>query len=69
VTDRIYAYTVVLDRKIREDDAEAITNAMRMIKGVADVTPLVATPSVCFAETQARRELEQKLWAVLRGTP
>jgi len=69
MTDRIYAYTVVLDREIREDDAEAITNAIRMIKHVADVTPLVTTPAIYFAERRARHELEQRLLAALRGTP
>jgi len=69
VTDRIYAYTVVLDREIREYDTEAITNAMRMIKGVGDVVPLVATPEVYFAERMARHELEQRMLAILRGTP
>jgi hypothetical protein len=66
MTDRIFSYTVTLDREIREDDAEAITNAIRMIKGVTEVIPLVADPTLHWAEMRARRELIDKIWAVLK---
>jgi hypothetical protein len=36
MTDRYNSLTVVLDRDIREDDAEHILNAIRMIKGVGN---------------------------------
>jgi hypothetical protein len=65
VTDRIFAYTVILEREIRADDAEAIENAIRMVKGVAEVTPQVANASDYFAVETARRELGQKIWEVL----
>jgi hypothetical protein len=38
MTDRVQALTVVLDRDIRTDDVEHVINAIRMVKGVADVT-------------------------------
>ena len=65
MTDRIYAYTVTLKRETRDDDAEHITNAIQMIKGVADVVPLVSTPENYFAVQRARSELGEKLWEVL----
>lgn len=40
MTDRHAGYVVTLDRDIREDDAEAVLNAIRMVKGVASVTPV-----------------------------
>jgi hypothetical protein len=52
VTDRHAGYLVVLDRDIREDDAEQILTALRMIRGVAEVRPILAT-----AEMHMDREL------------
>lgn len=37
MTDRHVAYTVILDQEIREDDAEAIVTALKMVKGVIRV--------------------------------
>ncbi|KPK66760.1 MAG: hypothetical protein AMS21_00990 [Gemmatimonas sp. SG8_38_2] len=42
MTDRYYALTVVLDRDIREDDAQPIVEAIKTIRGVLDVQPHVA---------------------------
>jgi len=41
MTDRYCAPTVVLDKDIRSDDAEAIINAIKMVKHVLDVKPQV----------------------------
>jgi hypothetical protein len=39
MTDRIRSATVVFDHDIRIDDAEAILDALRMVRGVASVHP------------------------------
>jgi hypothetical protein len=65
MTDRIFAYTVTLEREIREDDAEHITNAIRMIKGVTSAVPIVASVESHWALEAARRELRDELWRVL----
>lgn len=39
MTDRYKGCTVVFDHEIREDDAEHLLNAIRMIKGVKAVEP------------------------------
>jgi len=65
MTDTIYALTVVLEKDIRDDDIEAITNAIRMLRGVLDVTNHISDPSTYVAEARARRELGDKLWEVL----
>jgi cell division protein FtsX len=67
MTDRIHALTVFLNRPIRDDDAEAIIAAIRMIKGVADVRPHVHNVDTLYAEQHARQDLEKKLWAVLHA--
>lgn len=39
MTDRHSGYLVVLEADLREDDAQAVIDALRMVKGVADVIP------------------------------
>lgn len=41
MTDRHAAYIVVLAEDIREDDAEHVLNALRMVSGVVSVEPVV----------------------------
>lgn len=64
MTDRYNAVVVAFDRDIREDDAEAVINAIRMIKGVVNVTPNVTDISDHVAAMRAKRELSEKLLAV-----
>jgi hypothetical protein len=66
MTDRINGYIVTLEERIREDDAEATLNALRMIKGVLSVTPVVGNVDQLMAEQRVRARLEMKLAAVLR---
>lgn len=56
MTDRHAGYIVILDRDLREDDAEAVIAALRMVKGVSRVTPVVAD-AVPFIYT-TRRDLQ-----------
>ena len=65
MTDRYYALTVVLEKDIREDDAEMLINAILMLKKVINVEGNVANPETWMAETRAKRELGEKLWRVL----
>lgn len=58
MTDRFNALTVVLDREIREDDAEFILNAIRMIKGVQHVEGIVPDNANDFAiEHRIRKQV------------
>lgn len=65
MTDRINAFVVILDQDVRDDDAQAIINAIRQLKGVLDVQPHVAGFEDAIAETRVRHELRQKLWKAL----
>ena len=65
MTDRFNSLTVVLDRDIREDDAEALLNAIRQLRGVLSVTGNVSDVGSHIAEERVRRELGDKLWEVL----
>ncbi len=65
MTDILKGCTVAFDRDIREDDAEAVLNAIRMIKGVLSVSPSLSEPGDWAAGERLRRELGDKLWAVI----
>jgi len=57
MTDKCYALTVYLSEDMREDDAEPIAAAIRMVKGVMEVKPITSTPESDYAQIKARREL------------
>ncbi len=66
MTDRINSLLVVLDKDIRDDDAEEIINAIQMIRHVLKVTPRVSDFDLHIAETRAKNELREKLWELLK---
>ena len=48
MTDRYDAFTVVLERNIRTDDAEPVLAAIRQLRGVLDVIPEDRLCPVCL---------------------
>ena len=56
MTDRHAGYVVVLAEDIREDDAESTLTALRMVKGVVSVTPVIAD----YELVVARRRQDDK---------
>lgn len=65
MTDRIKTMTVMLDKEYRVDDAESISEAISMIKGVRKVVngePTRADMDVW----EAKHELRMKLWELLK---
>lgn len=69
MTDRLNALTVVLEKDIRDDDAESLMNAIRQLRGVLSVT---GTPvDVCdhVALERAKREIRARLWDALQEPP
>jgi hypothetical protein len=70
VTDRHAGYIVVLAEDIREDDAEeGVLNALRMIKGVASVKPIIADYELHVAEERRDAEWQDALRALARNGP
>ena len=65
MTDRINALTVILDQDIRDDDAQALINAIKQLRGVLDVTPHVASFEDAIATSRARQELIDKVWKAI----
>lgn len=65
MTDRIKGFTVVLDNDYREDDVEAIRQAIQMVKGVLEVTPVLTSPDDYMNRARVSDELRSKLIDVL----
>ena len=65
MSDRHFAFTVCLDREYKDEDAELIASAIRMVKGVMSVEAHVADVPLYYAKESARQELAAKLLAVL----
>lgn len=65
MSDRIHSLTVILTADKRDDDCEAIIQAIQMIKGVGSVRKHVSDPVSTMAEWRAKRELSDKIWAIL----
>lgn len=61
MTDRHAGYVVVLATDMRDDDAEAVLTALRMVKGVASVEPVVADIALHIAEARANQKWVRRL--------
>lgn len=64
MTTRHCGYVVLLAEDIREDDGEHVVNAIRMLRGVISVEPIVADP---LAESLAETRVKHRLFAAIRG--
>ena len=65
MTIRHSGYVIILEKDIREDDAEDLIKLLRNIRGVAEVKPVAAGVEGIIAKEQARRELIDKIWKAL----
>ena len=61
MTDRIQGLTVALDRDFRDDDVEAIVNAILMVKGVKSVKKSVVDVGDYTARVRAATEIQGKV--------
>jgi len=65
MTDRYMAFTVTLDQNIREDDAKAIINAIKMVKHVRSVKPILSDVTLSVATERVRQEILDKIWKAI----
>lgn len=56
---------VAFESDVREDDAESLLGAIRQLRGVIGVESSVADPADWIANKRIRRELREKLFALL----
>lgn len=70
MTDRAHAFIVTLSDDLRIGDgdsgADLIANAIRCLRGVASVEPLVVDIETHTARMRVQTELRAKLWDALR---
>ena len=66
MTDRISGVVVTLEEDMRVDDAENLLTAIRMMRGVADVSVNVTNFDHHMAKTQAKTELVRKIYEAIR---
>lgn len=65
MTDRVHSLVVVLAHDQRTDDVESLVQAIRQLRGVISVKPVVSDIASHMAEQRAIHELGEKIWKVL----
>lgn len=65
MTDRLKGLIVTFEKDFRDDDAEHLIDAIRMLRGVLSVKPLVSNIDDHIAQERVRRELGEKLLTVV----
>ena len=62
MTNRHSGYVIVLEKDIREDDAEDLVKLFYRIRGVLSVKPVPADP---LAEHIAKERLRHEMWELM----
>ena len=60
MTDRVKGFTVTLEKDIRIDDVEVIMDAIRMIRGIADVQPSISNHDDLINQMRVKSDLREK---------
>lgn len=69
MTDRHAGYVVALDHNMREDDAEQTIAALRQIRGVAAVTPVVGDVAMLIEGVRRDNLWRDRLIALIQAGP
>jgi hypothetical protein len=62
MTDRLKGVVITFEKDIREDDAEQLLTTFRNIRGVVDVSPIVADLDDHMARARVKSEIREKFW-------
>ena len=65
MTDRYKGFVVSLDEDMRSDDAEALIVAIRQLRGVIAVEPVVANMNDHITAMQLKSRIADALWKAL----
>lgn len=68
MTDRFHSLTVVFERNIRDDDAQATIDAIKQLRGVLTVEGNVSDIVEFVAEERVRREMHAAMMNIVRPT-
>ena len=66
--DKYKGLVVTLDKDYRFEDVDSIVTAIKMLKGVLEVVPSVASVDDCIIRERVAKEIEKKLLKVLHPT-
>lgn len=69
MSDRIKGFMVMLETDLRTDDAEGVLEAIRHIRHVASVEPVVANIDDYMNRERVRRELVNTMLGALERKP
>lgn len=67
MADLVKGLTVVLERDIRDDDAQAIISAIQQIRGVASVTPHITTGEDYFVARRTKLKIAERFTEVIKN--
>jgi len=62
MTDRVKGLYVALDKDYRDDDVQALIDAIKMLRGVAEISTKVAQVDDYFNRAQIRYDIQSKLF-------
>lgn len=65
MTERIKGLTVALDQDYREDDVQGIIDAIKLIKGVANVTPIPSSAEDFINRQQIKMEMAEEIQRIM----
>jgi hypothetical protein len=65
MTARHAGYVVTLNENVRDDDAEDVITALRMVKGVLTVEPVEGDSVMAMAEARAKHEITMRVYDAL----
>jgi hypothetical protein len=65
MTDRHAGYLVTLEQDVRDDNAEALIAAIKQLRGVLKVDPIVSDVHVGIAQARAEFEIRERVLAAL----
>jgi len=66
MSDHLKGFVVTFEINMRDDDAESIAQAIRMVRGVLSVSPVIANHEDDMTRRQVRHELTEKLFKILK---
>ncbi len=68
MTDRVDMLTVALEKDMREDDVQALVNAISQLKGVLTLGMNVTNGSEWTHEMRVKYELQRKILEIFNGS-
>lgn len=67
MSDYHCGYVVILEDEIKDEYSKAVIDAIRQLRGVLDVQPVVANAEFHIAKEQARWDVQKQVMDVFRA--